>query len=316
MSTVVVATGFGGPKNLSAIDEVLSLPGPGNVRVQIRAVGVNPVDFKLYSGDYGRDPSKLPMRLGYEAAGVVTDVGTEAEGPGGPIRAGDEVIVYPIEGAYAAEVVVGASSVVPKPSSLSFVEASGLMLTGVTAVHALTVTAVTKGDTVVLHGASGGVGLMAVQLAVSAGAHVIATAGVSGHAYLSKLGAEPVTYGDGLAGRIRALAPDGVDASIDLVGTDEALDTSLALVADRQRIATIAAFGRRFDLGIRVLGRAPGADPGVNIRNAARMELVRQAEAGQLSVLVADTYPLSEAATAHRELAKGHTHGKIILIPE
>ena len=211
--------------------------------------------------------------------------------------------------------MVPVSSVVPKPSTLTFEEASGLMLTGSTAVHALKVTGVGAGDTVVVHGASGGVGLMAVQLAVDAGARVIATAGESRHDYLRTLGAEPVAYGNGLIERIRALAPGGVDAAIDAAGTDEALDTSIALVADRNRITTIAGFQRGFELGIKVLGGVPGGDPGTEVRAAARLELVRLAEAGKLKVLVAATYPLAEAAAAHRALASGHTHGKIVLVP-
>ncbi|MGI8751078.1 MAG: NADP-dependent oxidoreductase [Acidimicrobiales bacterium] len=315
MTTTVVATAFGGPEALSVIDPPIEAVGSDQVRVEVRAAGTNPVDYKVYGGAFGRDPGQLPMRLGYEAAGVVTAVGDGVEGPSGPIHLGDEVIVYRIEGAYAAEVVVPASAVVAKPSTLPFPEASGLMLTGVTAVHALTVTGVGTGDTVVIHGASGGVGLMAVQLAVNAGARVIGTGGETRHGYLRQLGAEPVVYGDGLIERIRALAPTGVDAAIDAVGTDEAVDASVDLVTDCKRIATIAAFQRGFELGLKVLGGAPGADPGTGIRAAARLELVKQAEAGRLQVLVAGTYALVDAASAHRELAAGHTHGKIVLIP-
>jgi NADPH:quinone reductase-like Zn-dependent oxidoreductase len=285
------------------------------VSVDVRAIGTNPVDYKLFSGDYGADPSALPMSVGSEAAGVVTEVGDGAEGPGGPVRVGDAVILYRAPGAYASHLVVPADAAVPKPASLSFEEASGLMLTGTTAVHALHATGVGAGDTVVVHGASGGVGLMAVQLAVADGARVIGTGAEAGHAYLRQLGAEPVAYGDGLLERIRSLAPDGVDAAIDTVGTDEAIDVSVALVADRARIATIAGFQRGFELGLKVLGGAPGADPGTEVRAAARMQLVGRVEAGTLSVLVAATYPLGEAAAALRRLADGHTHGKIVLIP-
>jgi NADPH:quinone reductase-like Zn-dependent oxidoreductase len=156
---------------------------------------------------------------------------------------------------------------------------------------------------------------MAIQLAVSAGARVIATASESRHAYLRELGAEPVAYGAGLLERIRDAAPDGVDAAIDAVGTDEALDTSLALVGERDRIVTLVAAKRGLDLGLKVLGGAPGADPGTEIRAAARLELVQLAEAGELRVLVAATYPLAEVASAHQALATGHTHGKIVLVP-
>ena len=315
MTTSVVAMAFGEPEVLSVLDESVGIPGPGHVLVEVRAAGTNPVDYKLYSGAYGKDPSQLPMRLGMEAAGVVSAVGDDAEGPAGPINPGDEVIAYPIRGAYAALVVVPASTVVPKPATLSFEEAGGLLLTGTTAVHALTVTGVGSGDVVVVHGASGGVGLMVVQLAVNAGARVIGTASQASHAYLRELGAEPVIYGDGLVERIRALAPGGVDAAIDAVGSDEAVDASIALVTDRKRIVTIAAFQRGLELGLKIIGAGPGGDPGTEIRAAARLELVRLAEAGKLQVRVAGTYPLSEAATAHRELAAGHTHGKIVLVP-
>jgi NADPH:quinone reductase-like Zn-dependent oxidoreductase len=255
------------------------------------------------------------MRLGSEAAGVVRTVNGDLEGPSGPIRVGDEVIVYRASGAYADAIVTPASTVIAKPSSQSFEEASGLMLTGTTAVHALHTVSVASGDTVLIHGGAGGVGLMAVQLAVADGARVIATASESGHDLLRELGAEPVTYGDGLLERVRALAPDGVDAALDLIGSDEAADVSIELVSDRNRIVTIVGAGRAGSLGIQAIGGGPGADPGTEIRAAARLELVKRVEAGSLRVIVASTYPLAEVAAAHRELAAGHAHGKIILIP-
>jgi NADPH:quinone reductase len=190
-----------------------------------------------------------------------------------------------------------------------------MMLTGATAVHALTVIRAGAGETVLIHGAAGGVGLMAVQLAAIAGARVIGTAGESSHAVAREFGAEPVTYGAGLEARVRALAPGGVDAAVDTVGGDEALDASLALVPQRERIVTLLASRRAFDAGIKVIGGAPGADPGTEVRAAARLELARLAGAGRLRVVVAATYPLAEAAAAHRALAGGHTHGKIILVP-
>jgi NADPH:quinone reductase len=315
MTRVVVATAYGGPEVLSVIETQAGSPGPGQVLIAVRAAGTNPVDYKRYSGAMGRDPAQLPMRLGSEAAGVVTEAPDGSEGPGGPIRVGDEVIAFRIAGAYATDVVVPASSVVPKPPALPFEDASGLMLAGATAVHALTVIHAGGGDTVLIHGAAGGVGLMAVQLAADAGARVIGTASESSHAFLREFGAEPVTYGAGLAACVRALAPGGVDAAIDTVGGDEALDTSLALVSQRDRIVTIVASRRAFDSGIKVIGGAPGADPGTEVRAAARLELARLAADGKLRVVVAATYPLAEAAAANRELAAGHTHGKIILVP-
>ena len=313
MSAVVVATGYGGPENLAVIDTPTPDPGTGEVRFAVRAAGVNPVDVKAYSGAFGTDPSKLPMRLGAEAAGVVTAVGPQAVGPAGPIAVGDEVIAYRTSGAYAEQLVVPATEVVPKPARLSWEQAGGLLLTGATAIHALETVGVGAGDTVLVHGGAGGVGLIAVQLAAARGARVIATASPGKHEVLARFGATPVAYGDGLAERVRALGP--VDAAIDTVGTDEAVDVSLDLVPDRARIVTIAAFGRAPQAGIRLIGGGPGADPGDEIRSAARLQLTAAVEAGRLEVVVAGAYSFAHAAEAHRAIASGHTTGKIVLVP-
>jgi NADPH:quinone reductase-like Zn-dependent oxidoreductase len=188
------------------------------------------------------------------------------------------------------------------------------MVTGVTAWHVLAATGVRAGDTVLLHGGSGGVGTIAVQLAAARGATVLATASPARHDFLRGLGAVPVTYGPGLAGRVRAAAPGGVTAAVDLIGTDEALDVSLELVADRARIATIAGFARGFAEKIKVLGGAPGADRGTQIRDAARLELTRLAADGALRVFVAAAYPLTAVADAHRASMTGHAGGKLALI--
>ena len=315
MPSVVIATAYGGPEVLSVTDQPVAEPGPGEARIEVRAAGVNPIDYKVYSGAFGTDPSKLPMRLGSEAAGVVTAAGPGAAGPAGPIAPGDEVIAYRAPGAYAAELTVPASALVPRPAALDWAQAAGLMLTGATAWHALAATKVQAGDTVLINSASGGVGLMAVQLAVARGATVIGTASPARHDLLRELGAHPVAYGDGLACRVRAAAPDGVDAALDLIGTDEAVDVSLALVSDRARIATIAAFARGGEAGIKVLGNGPGADPGTEIRDAARLELARLAGDGSLRVFVTQTFPLAGVADAHRAIMGGHVTGKIALIP-
>jgi NADPH:quinone reductase len=315
VSRVVVAPAYGGPEVLSVVDQPAGAPGPGEALLEVRAAGVNPADWKAYTGAFGTDPAKLPIRLGYEAAGVVAAVGEGAEGPAGPLSVGDEVIGFRLTGAYATELVVPAGSLVPRPAALSWEQAAGLMLTGATAVHALTAVRAGTGDTVLVHGAAGGVGLMLVQLAADAGARVLGTTGGSGAELVRRLGAEPVPYGDGLADRVRALAPEGVTAAVDAVGTDEALDVSLELVADRQRIATLANFARGPQAGIRVLGSGPGADPGTALRDAARLQLTRLAEAGRLQVVVAGTYPLDDVAAAHREGMTGHSHGKLVLVP-
>jgi len=316
MAKAVVATAFGGPEVLSLVDIEPGAPGPGHVLVEVRAAGVNPIDYKRYRGSSGADPAQLPMRLGFEAAGVVSQVGDgdQAQGFDGPVRAGDEVIVYRVDGAYATELVVAASSVVHKPATISFEQASGLMLAGATAVHALQVAKVGPGDTVLVHGASGGVGLMVVQLAVGLGARVVGTAGVDSHERLRQLGVEPVTYGDGLLERARSLAPTGFDAAIDTAGTDEALSTSVALVADRDRVVTVVAFQRWQELGIKAIGGGPGADPGTKTRSEARLKLARLAGEGKLQVFMAGTYPLAQAGAAHEALAAGRAHGKIALL--
>jgi NADPH:quinone reductase-like Zn-dependent oxidoreductase len=154
-----------------------------------------------------------------------------------------------------------------------------------------------------------------VQLAVARGASVVATASPARHSFIRDLGATPVAYGPGLAGRVRAAAPDGVSAALDLVGTGEAMEVSLALVSDRARVVTIAAFAKGLEAGIKVIGGAPGADPGAEIRSAARLELARLAGEGKVTVFVTQTFPLTEAAAAHRAIMTGHSTGKIALLP-
>jgi NADPH:quinone reductase len=314
MTRAVVANAFGGPEVLAIVNVEDESPGPGQIAVDVRAAGVNPADAKLYGGLFGTNVP-LPIRVGMEASGIVTAVGDDAVGPRGAIAVGDEVIMYRISGGYADRVVVAATSAVPKPANMSFEEAAGLMLTGATAVHTLIATGVAAGDTVLIHGASGGVGQMAVQLAIARGARVIGTASAGRQDVVRGLSGEPVVYGDGLAGRIRSLAPDGIDAAIDTVGTDEAIDVSLQLVADRNRIATIAAFARGIEAGVKVLGGGPGADPGNEIRDAARLELVDLVAAGLLSVAVSATFPLAQVADSQRAIMTGHTTGKIVLVP-
>lgn len=310
MTRRVVAERYGGPEVLALQDIALSQPGEGQVLVDVRAAGTNPIDYKLYSGQMGNDPANLPMPLGMEVSGVVVEAAPGAAGYTGPLTVGDAVIITNVSGGYSERVLANAADVGHKPESLSFGEAAGLLLAGGTAWHLLTKTGVGAGDTVLIHGAGGGVGLMAVQLAVARGAKVIATASPSRHDQLREYGAEPVAYGDGLADRVRAIGT--VDAALDLVGTDEALDTSVELVANRGRIATIAGFARAGELGIAALS---GADGGQEIRDGSRAELIRLAAEGKLEVSVDRTYPLAEAAESHRYLQTGHARGKVVLVP-
>lgn len=311
MTRAVVAAAYGGPEGLKVVEVHTGKPGPGEVLLEVRAAGVNPADWKAYSGAWSTDPSRLPLRLGHEAAGVVLSVGPAVE----DVEAGDEVIAYPAPGAYAERLVVPVTSLVPKPHALGWEKAGGLMVAGVTAVHALTALGVGAGDTVLVHGASGGVGAMVVQLARTRGARVIGTASASNHAYLTDLGATPVAYGPGLLDRVRAVAGSGITASVDCAGTAEALDTSVALVQRRSRIATLAGFTHGARLGVQLLGGGKGADPGTEIRMAARSTLVHLWEAGKIDVRVGATYHLADAVRAHRAGIEGRVTGKIVLLP-
>lgn len=318
MVDVMVATGFGGPEVLDRVAEQLPAPGSGDVSIRVRAIGVNPIDYKLYSGAMGADPASLPLHLGQELSGVVTAVGDDAASPAAPLAVGQEVIAYRRgkPGAYATEVTWPAAVVVPKPDGLASEQAAGLLLVGTTAVHALSATGAGSGDVVLVHGVSGSVGLLAAQLAAHRGARVIGTASESHHDDLRGHGVVPVTYGPGLADRVRALAPAGVDVAIDTVGTDEAIDVSLELVADKARIATVVAIARGNEAGIHTLGAAPGAsDAGTDVRNQARSSLITMAADGSLHLPIAASFPLSQAADAHRLLADGHAGGKVILQP-
>ncbi|MFC8518677.1 NADP-dependent oxidoreductase [Streptomyces sp. NPDC057257] len=320
MPRIVRPTAYGTPDVLTVLEVPTPRAPSGGVVVEVRAAGVNPIDWKLYSGtfhtvdDKHKDAAGIAASmpsLGLECAGVVTEVGADVAG----VQAGDEVIVYPVTAAYAGYVTAPASSILAKPVGLGWAEAGSLMLTGTTAVHALRAAAVDAGDTVLVHGGAGGVGLMAVQLAVAAGATVIATAAERNHPLLRELGGVPVAYGPGLADRVRAAAPQGVSAAVDFAGTDEALDVSLELVADRARIASITGPPRRAEAGIKLLGYGPGQDAGAEVRAAARAGLVERAGDGALRVLVDTAFPLADAAKAHEAGLAGHAPGKLVLIP-
>ncbi|MBD7917310.1 NADP-dependent oxidoreductase [Cellulomonas sp. Sa3CUA2] len=305
----VVATALGGPEVLRVVEAQVAPPGPGEVQVRVHAAGVNPWDWKSYAPGSGGHP---PVRLGLEVAGVVQAVGTGVRW----YSPGDEVLAWPVTGGYADVVTAPQGVVVRRPDGLDVVRAAGLLAAGVTAAHAVDATGVDDEDVVLVHGASGGVGRMAVQLAVLRGARVIATASPAWHDCLRRLGAEPVAYGTGLLERVRDLEPvlGRVTVAIDAVGTPEALDTSVALVADRRRVATLVALDRAAGLGVLALGHGAGADPGHDVREAARSQLTALAADGALDVLVTGTYALEQAAAAHARSREGHTGGKLVLL--
>lgn len=316
MVSAVVSTSYEGPSAVAVIEVDPVAPGEGEVVVAVRAAALNPFDIKMTRGAAGTDPAKLPLRLGSEAAGVVTAVGPDAVGlEGEPLAVGDEVYGTRLSGAQASELTVKAHQLLRKPARVSFAEAAGLLSTGTTAVHALEAVRVGSGDTVLVHGVSGGVGRLVAQLAILRGARVIGTASARRHDELRALGVEPVEYGDGLAARVNAAAPGGVDAAIDTVGTDEALDVSVQLLTDPARFVTIVNFAAALAAGGQAIGGGPGADPGREIRAAARLTLAELFAEGKLDVEVARTFPLAEAREAYALLDEGHAGGKVVLEP-
>ena len=210
--------------------------------------------------------------------------------------AGDEVIVHPVSGAYADHVVAKASSCVPKPAGMSWEESAGLMLTGTAAAHLVSAAGVSEGETVLLNGAAGGVGLYAAQLARHRGARVLGTALPSDHEVLREMGVEPFDFREDVEAWVREHAPAGVDAVLDAVGVPPVLDLSLAVAKDRDRVATLIPSPAAAERGITQLGFGEGADPGTELRAAARLDLVRGVEEGWLRVVVAETHPLERAA--------------------
>jgi NADPH2:quinone reductase len=311
MTRVVAPQAFGGPEQLALTETQTPEPGAGEVRLAVRAIGVNPYDWKLYSGTIGRDPATLGT-TGMEAAGVVEAVGDGVT----DWQVGDEVIAERVPGnGYADAVVVPTAALIAKPASLPWEVAASVPVAGGTAYQSVEAVGVGDGDTVLVHGGAGAVGSVVVQLARLRGARVIATASPANHEAVRALGAEPVAYGEGLEQRVRELAPDGVDAAIDTAGGAEATATSLALVADRGRITTIVDFGGAQENGFKALGFGPGGDPGTEIRARGRREIVSLLADGSLQIAIGRTYPLTETAAAHADSQSGAVRGKLVVIP-
>lgn len=305
-----VASRFGGIDALELIEVDVAAPARGEVVVEIRAAGINPADYKHIRQGDARD---LPLPVGYEIAGVIAAIGPDTEIASGGGAVGDEVLAFRVRGGYSDLLTVPARDVHAKPETLDFPEAANLLLAGTTAAEMLDVTRAAEGETILVHGASGAVGVSVLQQARDRGIRAIGTASASNGEVVSGYGAVATTYGDGLEARIRELAPDGIAAALDCVGTDEAIDVSLALVADRSRIVSIANFERADDEGYRVIaGSLPAS---AAFRDRARQGLIDSAGWGDLEVPVARTYPLVDAPEALRFLAEQHPGGKIALIP-
>lgn len=306
-----IAPVSGTPETWEFAEDEVPAPAPGEVTIRVSAAGVNPADAKHVIAP--RPGVEFPVPIGYEVSGVLSAIGADTLIGSGRAAIGDEVIAFRIYGGYATEITVPAEKVFAKPSTLSHAEASNLLLAGTTAAEMLAVTGAAPGETILLHGASGAVGVSVLQQARLRGIRVIGTAGESRFDEVRRFGGIPVRYGSGLIERVRAAAGGPVAAALDAVGTDEAVDVSLELVADRGRIVTIAAFGRASDDGIRaILGSMPAS---ARFRDEVRAELIALAQNGDLVVPVARTFPLDQAPEAHRFLATGHPGGKLALIP-
>lgn len=299
----------GPPGTWELVDEDVPAPGPGEVTIRVHAAGVNPADAKHVAADNGLT---WPVVIGYEVSGELSALGPDTAIASGAAAPGDEVVAFRVHGGYATEITVDAAKVFHKPAALSHAEAANLLLTGTTAAEMLHVVAAQPGDTVLLHGASGGVGVSVLQQAAARGIRVIGTAAHDSSERVRRYGGTPVVYGQGLRDRVAALGVP-VSAALDAAGTAEAIDVSLALVADRARIVTIAARDRAEQDGFAwIAGSRPDS---ARFRDAARAGLIAAAAAGELAVPVARTFPLADAPAALDILARGHPGGAFALIP-
>jgi NADPH:quinone reductase len=306
-----VAVGFGGPEVLRDIEVDLPDPGRGHVTIDVRASGMNPADAKHIAP--GQDPKLLPLSLGFEVAGVVSALGPDTELASGGGAAGDEVVAQ-VSGGYATAITTSASSVFAKPSTLSFPEAANLLLAGTTAADLLHTSGAIEGETVLLHGAAGAVGVSVLQQARLMGVRVVGTASPENFDFVRRFGAIPVQYGPGLLDRVRAVAPVGIAAALDTVGSEEAGGVSLALVADRKRVVTIAAAPRAEADGYVFIGASnPASGP---FRARARRRILRLAQDRDLVVPMAETFKFADAPAALATLTRPHPPGKLALVNE
>ena len=289
---------FGGPEVLEIVDLPEPHPGPGQVRIR-RAAGVNPSDWKKRRGLMDQE---LPQTMGYEAAGIVDELG---EGVA-DAAVGDRVFGFSTDGAAQAELAV-LSYYAPVPTSLGFADVAALPAAIETATRALDQLGVASGSALLINGASGSVGSAAVQLAVARGARVIGTASPANHDYLRSLWAEPLAYGEDLVERVRALAPDGVDLALDVAGSG-VLPELIVLAGGPEHVVTIADFEGAQKHGVRF----SRGDAGRAIH--ALSEIGELIESGRFSVPVAQTFPLAEIAEAHRVSEDGHVRGKLVLL--
>ncbi|MQS16706.1 NADP-dependent oxidoreductase [Streptomyces kaniharaensis] len=302
MSTAITFSEYGAPELLRLSDVATPQPGPGQVRIRVRAAAVNPIDVRIRAGIMqGFFPVEFPHVPGWDVAGVVDEAG---EGAG--FAVGDEVFGVASAGGYSEYALL--DHPVAKPQGLSFETAAGMITVGEAAYRGLQHLGAEAGRTLLVHGAGGSVGTIAVQLAVARGITVIGTAAEQDLERLGGLGATAVRYGEGWVERVKAAAPDGVDFVFDASGAGVLAD-SVALVGDAGRVITIAdpsfaQYGVRFT-GMDPEDRFPEALP----------QLADLIVAGRLDVPVWRAYPLAEAATAHADIEARRNQGKIVLLP-
>ena len=293
---------YGDPDVLTLTDVPDPKVGPGEVLIRVRSASVNPVDWKIVKGYLdGLMNVDLPAIPGWDVAGVVEAVGLDTP----EFAPGDEVIAYArkdwVQGGTFAELVTApVRTVGPKPKALDWHQAAGLPLAGLTAYQLLTRLGFKQGETVLVHAAAGGVGILAVQIARALGARVIGTASERNHEFLRGLGAEPVSYAAGLPERVRAFAPDGADVVADFVG--DVLETTLAVLTRGGRHGSIVDASVAEAGGLYMWARPNTDDLKV---------LAALADEGKLAVPVAEVFPLEDAAGAFALSQTGHVRGKI-----
>lgn len=314
MARVIQYSQVGSLDNLELVDVPTPNAPADAVVVEIRAAGINPIDWKLILGIRPSAPFTTPRRVGTDASGLITEVGGQVSG----WSVGDEVIVRDAAGALATHVVAGPDQLARKPASLSWEQGAALGVPVGTAYQVLKSLGVVAGTTLLIHGGSGAVGQAAVQFARAWGATVIATASEANQDRLRELGAVPVVYGPGLVERIRAAAPGAIDLILDAAGTDEAIEASFDLVDDRQQIGTIVLGFRAAELGIRAWSGGspiPLTEEEQRLRHEAVSIAASLAEQGRFEIEIGARFPLDRAADALRESHSGRVRGKVVVLP-